>query len=226
MDSLAASIVIHSLPFPVVATDPSLRVLLTNEPGRAMLGLPESAADVELGADLLVLIPEHERSRFESASAAAAAVHSVPDTQSLVGFEVMRGTSRGEQPCHIVVTPMREGGQLTGFLFSSRDMSALTEDRRTAEQEATRMEVARQLAATMNHEINNPLFVVSATLEDLLAEIDDPAEQRRLNAALGCVWRVSEAVKKLSEIRQLVTTAYIDGFPMIDLEASQAHPDD
>ena len=50
-----------------------------------------------------------------------------------------------------------------------------------------RLDVARQLAATLNHEINNPLFIVSATLEDLLAESGDPASKRRLRAALDAL---------------------------------------
>ncbi|MEP6755745.1 MAG: histidine kinase dimerization/phospho-acceptor domain-containing protein, partial [Chthonomonadales bacterium] len=55
----------------------------------------------------------------------------------------------------------------------------------------------RQLAATLNHEINNPLFVVSATLEDLLAESKSPIERLRLEQALECVWRAAKAVKSL-----------------------------
>jgi signal transduction histidine kinase len=131
-----------------------------------------------------------------------------------------------ERTCRVFVTPCADpSAGLIGYLFSSSDFGLPGGDHRAAEENAARMEVARQLAATMNHEVNNPLFVVSATLEDLLAEASDPAEQRRLNAALDAVWRVSEAVKKLSDIRQLVTTAYIEGLPMIDLEASQQQPE-
>lgn len=89
------------------------------------------------------------------------------------------------------------------------------------ELDATRLDVARQLAVTLNHEINNPLFIISATLEDLLADAKDPAIERRLRASLDAVWRVSSAVKQLQDIRQVVSTAYIEGFKMIDLEASQ-----
>lgn len=94
----------------------------------------------------------------------------------------------------------------------------------TIPQEAVRLDVARQLAATLNHEINNPLFIVSATLEDLAAEIEDVGIQRRLRAALDAVWRVASAVKQIQDIRRVVSTPYIDGVPMIDLEASQERP--
>ena len=82
----------------------------------------------------------------------------------------------------------------------------------------------RQLAATLNHEINNPLFVVSATLEDLLAESKNPTERVRLEQALECVWRAARAVKSLQELRQVVTTEYVGGFPMIDLVESVKRP--
>ena len=82
----------------------------------------------------------------------------------------------------------------------------------------------RQLAATLNHEINNPLFVVSATLEDLLADSTDPIERLRIEQALECVWRAATAVKCLQELRQVVTTEYVVGFPMIDLVESVKKP--
>ena len=66
--------------------------------------------------------------------------------------------------------------------------------------------------------------VVALAGRDLLLSFFGPAEQRRLHAALEAVWRVSSAVKQLSEIRQLITTAYIGDRPMIDLQASQEAP--
>ena len=86
--------------------------------------------------------------------------------------------------------------------------------------------MARQFAVTLNHTINNPLFIVSATLEDILSEPLDPVLQRRLQTALDSVWKVAEAVKLLQEIRQIVSTSYIPGYTMIDLEASSVRPKD
>jgi signal transduction histidine kinase len=83
--------------------------------------------------------------------------------------------------------------------------------------------VAKQLAATLNHEINNPLFIVSATLEDLLADPLDPEMRRRLQVALDKTWQAVEAVKQLQDVRQIVQTSYIPGVTMIDLEASSRH---
>lgn len=227
MDHQTASAIIQSLPFPVVMTDVELRVLHLNSSASTMLGLDSSSTPEVVGLRLPDCVPADERQRFESVSHMLLGLESTDVSNASVSFKVQRQTSHGPQQCHISTTQVRdEAGVVTAFVFTSLDMGARPQVHLNAEQEAARMDVARQLAATMNHEINNPLFVVSATLEDLLAEIDDPAEQRRLNAALDAVWKVSSAVKKLSEIRRLVTTAYIEGFPMIDLEASQEHPEE
>lgn len=135
-----------------------------------------------------------------------------------------------QQMSRVVGRPLRStDGRVVGAVFVSieLDPTVLVERdpsgnvRRTEE---ARLDVARQLAATLNHEINNPLFIVSATLEDLLAEATDEGATRRLQGALDAVWRVAAAVKQLQEIRQIVSTTYIPGYPMIDLEASSHRP--
>ena len=227
MDHLTVRTIIDSLPFPVVAVDREMRILAANYAGLTLIGrAPADPAD-SAGVSLLDLIPASERERFQSASATLYSLAPSSAPHPAISFEVLRQTPSGEHPCLVTATRLfdAEGGTV-GYLFASREFGAFPDAGRQAEQEEARMDVARQLAATLNHEINNPLFVVSATIEDLLAETTDPAEQRRLNAALDAVWRVSSSVKKLSEIRQLVTTAYIEGLPMIDLEASQLHPDE
>jgi signal transduction histidine kinase len=91
----------------------------------------------------------------------------------------------------------------------------------TEQMDAARLDAVKQLAVTLNHEINNPLFIISMTLEDMLAEENDPAVLRRLRASLDAVWRVSNAVKQLQELRKVVITDYAAGLSMVDLEASQ-----
>jgi signal transduction histidine kinase len=119
---------------------------------------------------------------------------------------------------------------ISGLLFICDELSegtmpeSLAKDYATPNQEQGRIELARQFAVTLNHEINNPLFVVSATLEDLLAEPLDPQVAEQLQLALDSVWKVAEAVKLLQEIRQIVSKAYIPGYRMIDLEASSHAP--
>ncbi len=227
MDHFPASVVINALPFPALVSDSEMRILHANTDAGAILG-QENAGDFGhlIGRSLLDAISAEERERFESAVDELTDDGESPSANHAQIFEVTRQTPHGARICQVTATALRNPKKRPfAVLFTSRDIASLREDNRRSEHEAARMDVARQLAATLNHEINNPLFIVSATLEDLLAEIDEPAKQRRLKAALDAVWRVSGAVKQLSEIRQLVTTAYIDGFPMIDLEASQERPE-
>jgi signal transduction histidine kinase len=230
MDRLNAKTIVESLPFPVVAVDRELQILIANHGGLTLVGRPSAEPSDSRGASLLDSVPASEHDRFRAAVAALYSLAPSAAPHSAVTFEVLRRTPVGEQPCQLIATRLcDEHGGIIGCLFASRefgDFGEFPDTDRQAEQEEARMDVARQLAATLNHEINNPLFVVSATLEDLLAETSNPAEQRRLKAALDSVWRVSSSVKKLSEIRQLVSTPYVGGLPMIDLEASQFHPDE
>ena len=120
--------------------------------------------------------------------------------------------------------------QVTGLLFLCDELGegglpeSLTRLPVADDMEQDRIELARQFAVTLNHEINNPLFVVSATLEDVLSEPLDEEIGVRLQVALDSVWKVAEAVKLLQEIRQIVSKAYIPGYRMIDLEASSHRP--
>lgn len=226
MDHHTIRTIVDSLPLPLVATDRAMRVLAANHAGLILLGQPSLDPSV-IGPPLLDLVPASEQERFRSAAAALDSLPSASAPHSAVTFDILRRTTAGERHWPVTVTRLLDpDAGAAGYLFASCEIGAFPDTGRRAEQEEARMDVARQLAATLNHEINNPLFVVSATLEDLLAEASDPAEQRRLKAALDAVWRVSSSVKKLSEIRQLVSTAYIEGLPMIDLEASQLHPDE
>ncbi len=101
--------------------------------------------------------------------------------------------------------------------YSDADEALLAVAPRTRED---LIDLARQLAVSLNHEINNPLFVASATLEDVLAEEQDPKVHHRLQTALDAVWKVAESIKLLQNLSEVVSTTYIPGFTMIDLKAS------
>lgn len=125
---------------------------------------------------------------------------------------------------HLNATPLQMGqGNDIWILFYCLPVSAATFGETGVQQRAdeAKLDAVKQLAVTLNHEINNPLFIISMTLEDILAETDDPDARRRIHASLEAVTRVSSAVKQLSEIRRIVTTDYAGGLLMVDLEASQ-----
>ena len=125
---------------------------------------------------------------------------------------------------HLNATPLQLGSwKETCFLYYCLPVASATFTETGVQQKAdeAKLDAVKQLAVTLNHEINNPLFIISMTLEDILAETEDTDVQRRIHASLEAVTRVSSAVKQLSEIRRIVTTDYAGGLSMLDLEASQ-----
>lgn len=177
-----------------------------------------------LGSSLLDLLPSEERLRWQRVMESALAARDGEPLELVVSRTIAGADILTTRHVQISVRHLRAGNDTEGIVFICREvpgwlLSQLTTETAPGE-DARRLDLARQFAATLNHEINNPLFVVSATLEDLLAETDDADATRRLQAALDCVWRVAEAVKKLQEIKRIVSTAYIPGCMMVDLNAS------
>jgi signal transduction histidine kinase len=213
-----------ALPFALCAVDRELRIVYANAAWDRFIGAPEDGT--MRGFSLPGHLREPERSRWEGIARDILAGKNGDPAGSTHILEIASADG-GKRSLRILVTPIRYGeGPPAGVLFTGYETAdaEMTAQQRQAE-DAARLQVARQLAATLNHEINNPLFIISATLEDLLAETADPALERMLRASLDAVWQVSAAVKQLSEIRQIVTTAYIAGYPMIDLEKSQERPE-
>jgi PAS domain S-box-containing protein len=69
--------------------------------------------------------------------------------------------------------PQRIGGECVGRVWSFRDVT----DRRRAEEERARLQIMGalgHLVGSLAHEVRNPLFAISATVENLLMELDDP----------------------------------------------------
>jgi signal transduction histidine kinase len=217
--------VLESLPFPAFAVDGDLRLLYTNRvddllrllsdpppPGIALHTRDAGGGDV--GESARARLRKLVRAVLERAGGSHSHTSSTADlVWHMAGAErrwrlTLAPILTGEGPPRsVVITFHQYLGEASG---EEPDLA----------HEAAQLDMARQLAATLNHEINNPLFIVSATLEDVLAETQDPEMERRLKGALDAVWRVASSVKQLQEIRQVVTTTYISGFPMIDLEAS------
>ena len=183
-----------------------------------------------LAAPLTSAIPEYER---------RLCLQKASDIMEAAVIETGQGVWRWTNPAtpterdlvYAILRPLYDASRrVQGLLFicdELRDGELSESFRRMSlggDQDEERIELARQFAVTLNHEINNPLFVVSATLEDLLSEPLDAEMAARLQLALDSVWRVAAAVKLLQEIRQIVSKAYIPGYRMIDLEASSHNP--
>lgn len=92
--------------------------------------------------------------------------------------------------------PQRIGGRSVGRVSSFRDV---TEHRR-AEEERTRLQLMGamgHLVGGLAHEVRNPLFAISATLEAVLATLDGTPEQQAVRRMLD---NLREPTARLSEL--------------------------
>jgi signal transduction histidine kinase len=209
----AAEAYLASVPVPLYVVSRDLKLLFSQVPA-ALRGISSLCTPL---TDTGILGVERTRLLLEVAATLDESKRRPDEDCSPCSLDVSTSDAGQTRRWRLLASRV-EGSE--AVLLTCIDLAATPGTHADSGHDAARLEVARQLAATLNHEINNPLFIVSATLEDLQAEATDPDSQRRLTAALDAVWRVASAVKQLQEIRQVVSTTYIEGFPMIDLEAS------
>jgi PAS domain S-box-containing protein len=148
-------------------------------------------ADEMIGASILKLIPEHlhsdEKTIIESVRAGRPVEH----------FETVRVTRTGQLiDVSLTVSPIRdEHGQVIGASKILRDISG----RRRLEKsllQAEKIAATGRMAATIAHEINNPLEAVVNLLYLLRPKITDPVGIGYLNSAESEIDRVSHIAKQ------------------------------
>jgi len=88
-----------------------------------------------------------------------------------------------------------------------------------------RVTAVKQLAVSINHEINNPLSVITGNVEYLLflGKSLDEKTKERLQIIHGESQRIAEINRKLLEIQSLVSDKYLNDsseIEMINLEKS------
>ena len=149
------------------------------------------SADEMIGSSILKLIPEHlhsdEKTILESIRAGRRVEH----------FETVRLTKFGQLlDVSLTVSPVKdEQGKVIGASKILRDISA----RRRIEQsllQAEKIAATGRMAATIAHEINNPLEAVTNLLYLLRPMITDPAGIDYLNSAEDELGRVSHIAKQ------------------------------
>jgi signal transduction histidine kinase len=84
--------------------------------------------------------------------------------------------------------------------------------------ERTRLQVMMEMAATVAHEVNDPLTTIIAHLEVAVEELDPDDPQRDRFASLReAAWRMAGRIKQLSEIREYRPREVGVGPRLIDL---------
>ena len=99
-------------------------------------------------------------------------------------------------------------------------MSVQLDEKRNAEMRLKRLEAIEQIVRSVNHEINNPLMIISGNAEYLLAIMEqaDDGLKSKLNSIVSEVRRIFLVTQRLKEIKEPVTEDYIGTHDqMIDL---------
>lgn len=88
--------------------------------------------------------------------------------------------------------------------------------------ESERVKAIADVVAAMNHEINNPLTIISgqAELLSLRLEGQEPALLEKLGIIQQQVKRLGRVLSLLAEVRAPISTDYAGGARMLDLSAS------
>lgn len=108
-----------------------------------------------------------------------------------------------------------EFGELAHAYNRLAEQLQTTEDRKT--------EVLRQLAVTLNHNLNNAMAIIELQLGLLDRQSGgNPAHAQRLREIRNSLASMSSTVASLKNIRRVVLTDYLPGQMMIDLEKSVA----
>jgi nitrogen fixation/metabolism regulation signal transduction histidine kinase len=132
---------------------------------------------------------------------------------------------KGSLGYQVNVTSRNEMGELAEVF---NHMSLQLDQKRNAEMRLKRLEAIEQIVRSVNHEINNPLMIISGNAEYLLAVLEgaDASLRSKLDSIIAEVRRIFLVTQRLKEIREPITQDYIGAKDqMIDLaRASQVRP--
>jgi len=159
-----------------------------NEAATRVLGYP---ADEMIGASILKLIPEHLHSDEKTI------IENIRAGRRIEHFETVRLTKGGELiDVSLTISPIKdEDGRVIGASKILRDISG----RKRIEQsllQAEKIAATGRMAATIAHEINNPLEAVTNLLFLLRPAITDDESRGYLAAAENELGRVSHIAKQ------------------------------
>lgn len=225
---LSLEYILYTLPVPICAVNKDMHVFFMNQAWEAFTSIHDHKCPIcpnLIGSSLIDHLWEPVRTQLIDIACKLQdePITSHFDTSCIV--EVPVGTTKAPLAFQISayrIPELNDSSQCIIYLGRS-----ILEGESHYRSESLQLDVVRQLARTLNHEINNPLQIIGAVLEDQLADETDTYKQYLLRGALDAVFRVSSAIKTLQEIRRIVITNYVQNLSMVDLEASQSlSPDD
>ena len=149
------------------------------------------SAEEMIGQSILKLIPEHLHSDEPEI------IENIRAGRRLENFDTVRVTKDGRLiDVSLTISPIRDmDGRIIGASKILRDISARKQLERSLMQ-AEKIAATGRMAATIAHEINNPLASVVNLLYLLRPEIDSPEGTRYLASAESELARVSHIAKQ------------------------------
>jgi|GEM_PF-3266134 len=124
---------------------------------------------------------------------------------------------KGSLGYQVKVSSRNEIGQLAEVF---NRMSVQLDEKRNADMQIKRLEAIEQIVRSVNHEINNPLMIISGNAEYLLAVMEgaDEGLKSKLDSIIAEVRRIFLVTQRLKEIKEPITEDYIGSQDkMIDL---------
>ena len=109
----------------------------------------------------------------------------------------------------------------------NNELQKALENLRTSEEariRAARTAAIGNIVVTYNHEINNPLAIITASLDLLKMHQDLPDEERsrQLKKIERAADRVRDVITKIKQYENLLPKSYIN-WDMLDLESAKVH---
>ena len=198
----SAADLFDAAPLPLMYTDGDMVLVLANAAWLRIVddsGAPRAVRDRLIGARFTEHVIPADREICAEIHAAHMQLQEggEPRTPSVV--DIHFAWCPAAPPAHTMATTiLGADGCPAGVLFASCPWErSKTYTGSELLRSSTDISAVRRLVSALSHEVNNPLFIVSATLEDLLAEVSDPQIATRLKVALDNVWRISDKVKEM-----------------------------
>ena len=145
------------------------------------------------------------------------------------GFQVewATGKKKNGDPVHleIVAGDLHHRGGAVLLLRDITERNRMEEELEKARVEQIEMErfkAVTEMAVSLSHEINNPLCTISGIAQLILMRSEELDED--IVDQLEAIWQQSKRIEaltlKLTQIKSVTTTSYVQGQAMIDIEKS------
>ena len=218
--------ILSNIPLGVIVLNSDLRITSMNRQEQRFL--KRMAVELTLvdaiGASLEELLPE-ELGRGWQALCQAVLDSGERAEEARKSF----AGSEAELVLNNVATPLPDAaGQTAGVILITDDV---TEEARLENElvKAEKLATVGQMVITINHEINNPLSIISTnaqTLRILNKDLDEKALAKLVRIE-DQVKRIAEVTERLRKLDEIVTNEYIrDGEQMIDVWQADQQEDE